>query len=130
MGIPGKPLHLTKDEIVDALVKENGRIIHAAHSLGINPDTLYKYFKKNPDMWDALDEIRKNYNRYERHVKIESSKSVLDKLLEKVETHPSTALRAAMYYLDNLGNQEGYGKKIEELAEQKKEDLFSQLNPL
>jgi hypothetical protein len=111
MATPGKLHHLTMSEISEALIKNNGQVIKSAHSLGIHHDTLYEYFKKHPEMWELVNDLRKNYNRYEKTLKIESSKAVINRLLQKVDTHPSIALRAAMYNLDNLGQEEGYGKK-------------------
>jgi DNA integrity scanning protein DisA with diadenylate cyclase activity len=101
----------SKSDISDTIKKCHGRIIWTAKELELHRDTLYVYFQEYPDLWDVVDEARKTFRRYKNSKKVELSEMYQDKLLTKEDVPYAIGLRASMYILDNLGQEEGYATK-------------------
>ncbi|HXT83157.1 MAG TPA: transposase [Verrucomicrobiae bacterium] len=52
---------INKDEIIDALYKNEGKISHAARSLGIADNTIYEWRKKDESVAFAIDDAREKH---------------------------------------------------------------------
>lgn len=110
MGTPGVAHGYTKAEITEALRRNQGKVTYAARELNLHWDTLYEFFALHPDLWDVVEECRKSFKRYKNKAKVELSEMYQNSLLTKKDVPYSVGLRASMYILDNLGEEEGYSK--------------------
>lgn len=61
MGIPG--VKLKKQDIIDALVKNEGIITHAAKTLGCVPQTIYTWIESDEDIRLAVERERDKYEK-------------------------------------------------------------------
>lgn len=114
MAVQGSPHGYTKSEITEAIKKNHGRVTYAARDLNLHWDTLYVYFVENPDIWEVVEECRRTLKRYKNKSKVELSEAYQNKLLTKKDVPYAVGLRASMYILDSLGEEEGYGKVKDE----------------
>lgn len=60
MGTPGVPIK-TKD-ILEAIKKGCGRVTRAAKHLGCAPSTIWARAQQEPEIQDAIDKARKDYD--------------------------------------------------------------------
>ena len=101
MGTPGIPLK--KHEIIEALIKTNGVIRHAAEILDCHKGTLYGWINIDQDVADAVKEGRENAERHREDLIEEAIdeayKSLMDLLLKRDVT-------ATIFTLKYKGNWE------------------------
>jgi hypothetical protein len=112
-GIPTDKQYSTSD-ITDAIIKHCGVIAHAAYELGLNKDTLYVYINRYPELWDLINEQRKKGSSYTRAWLADRALRGIQKIMEKADTHPSSALKACTYIMDNMDDFHGCKKKSSE----------------
>jgi hypothetical protein len=111
MGVQGSPHGYTKSDISTAIKNCHGRLRYAAKELDLHWKTLYRSFVEYPDLWDVVDHARKTFRRYKNIDRVDISESYQEKLLLKDDVPYAVGLRASMYILDNLGQEEGYAAK-------------------
>lgn len=130
MGTQGVPHGYTKSEISEAIIKCQGRISHAARELKLHWKPLYEYFAKYPEMWDIVDNARKSHIKFKKKLKVDLSETYQDNLLTKDDVPYAIGLRASMYILDNLGEEEGYNneKNDDKDKEPPQQDLIDKEN--
>lgn len=116
MAVQGEVLDISKSDICDMLKYCHGRVIHAADKLNIHRFTLYRYLQEYPDLWDVVHQSRKTYREYKKVYKVDLSELYQDKLLTKEDVPYAVGLKASMYILDNLGQDEGYNKPKEDVT--------------
>ena len=112
MGISGQPIEKLHDkiEIIETITANGGNIVRIAHALKINPQTVYNYCTKHPELWDLINNSRRIKNGYEKKLRIDLGLNDMDNTLYSKDAKRSDKIKVAMYYLDNLGEEEGFGR--------------------
>ena len=92
----------TVPNIIDALKQNKGYVKYTAKYLGVSIHWIYKKIEEH-NLWQILEEIR-HMNRIEY---CDKSENVLYKLLNR-EDVPQVQYKAAVYFLNNLGQDRGF----------------------
>jgi len=92
-------LKLTKQKIQKAIPECNGVKKHLAEKLGVDRQTIYRYFDRYPDLEDEAQEYLASITDQAEH-----------HLIEAVKAGNSWAVR---YWLSTRGKSRGYSTKQE-----------------
>ena len=104
MAVPGKPCPYTKVEIVEALVKHEGRMCPAAKSLGLCYQTVKNFYDAHEDIKQLVDDMRKDFEE----TLLDSAESVLVFAMNRKDEDMTNALKATIFTLNNKGKPRGY----------------------
>jgi hypothetical protein len=104
MGTPGVPFDVPKETIVHALNKNRGVLRYACMDLDCSYHTLYRAVQKEPELIELLKALRHGLIED----RLDESEAVLEYALHNKSNDLSSALKAAMYKLNNLGRKRGY----------------------
>jgi GTP cyclohydrolase II len=102
---------VTDEQIQKVLIQTGGMISPAAHQLDVTRNAVYKRIRDNPDLRDALEEIRESL--------IDYAEGQLQRKIR--EGHPS----CIMFYLRTMGKSRGYVER-QELSGKDGKDLVPQ----
>lgn len=99
MGVPGRSLlsEFTIEEICSLFIEEYGRVLTVAHKMRCTPRSVYDLL----DIYPEIVEAREKGQRRKMDYKIESSATVLQKLVDMVDTDPELAAKQAQFILKN-----------------------------
>lgn len=114
MATQGVATNLSKTDISDAITKCHGQLRETSRELKISHDTLYNYLKIYPELDELIDNLRRTYTRTQKRKRVEMALNRFDKILEDEESKPDHVIKVGMYYLDNLGKDEGFKEIIDE----------------
>jgi len=101
-------LKLTKQKIIEAIPKAHGVKKYLAEKLGVDRQTIYRYFNRYPDLEEASQEYLDSVSDVAEH-----------HLIEAVMEGNSWAVR---YWLSTRGKHRGYSTK--------QESTFNSSNPM
>jgi len=102
-GYP-KELTLNKKSVTTALKKNKGVYLHACKLLNVDRSTLSRFVNEHPDLKKLVIELR---TQFEEDL-LDACEDVLSKLIKKIDTDPTNALKSAIYTLNNKGKRRGY----------------------
>jgi len=118
MATSGVPYNPDKQQIIQCLINEHGRITNAADALDVQYVTLKRYIDKHPDLVQLLDEIRQARVYKLTH----AAEDTLDTAIQNKDADMTNALKASFYVLNNLGRRLGYAheavKEVESAVSQ------------
>lgn len=99
MGISGRSLleEFTVEQVCDLFIEEYGRVLSVAHKMKCTPRSVYDLL----DIYPEIVEAREVGQRRKIDYKIESSATVLQKLVDMVDTDPDLAAKQAQFILKN-----------------------------
>lgn len=99
MGVPGRSLleEFTVEEVCNLFIEEYGRVLTVAHKMRCTPRAVYDLLDIHPEIVEA----REKGQRRKMDYKIESSATVLQKLVDMVDTNPDLAAKQAQFILKN-----------------------------
>jgi transposase len=95
LGISGKPIDISVEELKEALFELGGRATLVAKKLGCTYMTVYRMI----DEYEELKEARKDASRGQAHKEVDLAYDVLEMVLEAAEGSPELALKAAQTVL-------------------------------
>lgn len=81
-------------------IRLHGNVKKLAEHYNVSRDTMYEYFKRNPETRKLVDDLR-NYNT---ESDLDAAEDVIRMALESFKTKPGIALRAAERVLDGKGH--------------------------
>jgi len=99
MGVEMAKLKLTKQKIKEALAETHGVKKYLAEKLGVDRQTIYRYFDRYPDLEEASQEYLDSVSDVAEH-----------HLIEAVMEGNSWAVR---YWLSTRGKNRGYSTRSE-----------------
>jgi hypothetical protein len=110
----GKSLEddFSREDIYKAFYECNGNVCEIAKALYCGSTyAIYRYLDIYPEAKEELNKSR----HYKKEDLQDSAQLTLEKLMERIETDPSSAYKSATYLLNKLGKDRGFGEqKIEE----------------
>lgn len=117
MAIAGVPIlqQIPLDQIAKMLKLHDGKIKTASKALNIDETTIYNLIEKYPQLKQTLDEARKHYCEKE----IEIAENGIQKLIQKIDEKPDTALKAIIFYLNNKAKHRGYNHPNEKTDDER-----------
>lgn len=129
MGTQGVAFECDKMILMSLLEKHQGRVSHVADELEIQRHTLLKYIKKDDELKDFLDSVRKGY----QHQLLDDAEATIYYALEHKEENLNAALRSAFFILTNLGRDRGYDHpevRVDDERKKELKDLFDRVDLL
>ena len=103
LGTPGVPWDKSKEEIVEALKKNKGKLTHAAKSLKCCYDTIRKYTDQDPELVQLISDLRQSHDN-------ELLDTAEDVILHGMtqQTDLTNALKAAFFVLNSKGTSRNW----------------------
>ena len=111
----GRSKTYSDEQIIEALEKHGGLVLHAARALGCNRSSLTGRIKKNPDLQIRLDDIR------QCNIDIAESK-----LMELIQNGQPSAI---IFFLKCLGKERGYVERVEQTGKDGKDLILPVVAP-
>ena len=96
-----------KQQIVDLIDEYTGNIAEVAHAIGLNPATVRRFIKM-----EELEDYCKTVRQDRNELFVEAAETILTFVLNEKHSYPSLALKAAMFILERLGKDRGWGAAI------------------
>lgn len=103
MGTQGVPWNVPKSRILESIRAKKGVITHICKDLDVHYDTVTRHIKKDPELQEALDLAR---NEYDDLICDMSENTLLYAVSQREDL--SSGIRAAQFVLNNKGRKRGY----------------------
>lgn len=103
MGTPGVPWKAPKSVILECIKNRKGVVTHICADLHIAYDTYAKHIKNDPELKEAIDTAR---NDYETTLCDMAETALMRALNQKDDL--SAAISSAKFVLNNRGRKRGY----------------------
>jgi len=104
-GIPFEPPEMEKFK--EIAVKLRGNVHAIARYLKITENTLYVYFRKNPEGKEIIDHVRK----FNAESDLDLAEKVIQYNMKNIKENPSIAQKAAEFtILNRNGSERGWDK--------------------
>jgi hypothetical protein len=103
MGTPGVPFNIPKSRILEIIKKKKGVVTQICSALKIDWKTYHKHIYKNPELKEALDIARQDYDE----TICDLAETTLMRVLKQQEDL-SASISSAKFVLNNKGKSRGY----------------------
>jgi hypothetical protein len=103
MGTPGVPFNIKKSRILESIKKKKGVVTQILLDLDIAYDTYAKHIRDNPELKEAIDSARNDFD----DTICDMAETALMRSL-KQEQDLSASLSSAKFVLNNKGKKRGY----------------------
>jgi len=115
MGTQGVPWEKDYFVICDAIKKHKGRITHICKDPTINCCTTT--FRTRMNLDPTLNQLLSDYRNNWVEDGLDKAEDVLMDLMDNVKEDGNAALKASMYFLNNLGKKRGFASPEEKAAD-------------
>lgn len=107
MAISGTPWPEPKENIINAIKEFKGVITKVAKYFNVTPLTIYNKMRSDPDVKQAVEDARTNY---ETNL-VDLAEDTLLYTLSKRDEDPANALKSTFFVLNNKGKDRGYNRE-------------------
>ena len=107
MAVQGKPWGATNNQIIQAIKKAKGRVTHVWKALDVEPKTFYKRLNNEPELKEALEEARNNFDLS----MLDAAENTLMYAISRADEELGQAVKSSFYILNNKGQNRGYNPK-------------------
>ena len=104
MGTPGVKFDRPKSEIVEAIIKNNGKLTKVAKQLRCCYETVRKYTDDDPEIVQLIHNLRQEYDENLCDLAEDTLTDAMDARVGDM----ANALKSAFFVLNNKGRNRGY----------------------
>lgn len=97
-------------DMLDVSIQKNGNIVKIAKHFNVHRDTIYEYFKRDPDGKKIVEKVR----GVNTETDLDIAEQVNRNNMLNFEKNPKLAQRAAETVIKGKGHLRGWGQIIEE----------------
>lgn len=108
-----------KSDIKEIAIKYNGNVNAIARHYNINHDTIYQYFKRDPQGKKIIDDVRK----YNTDLDIDLAEYVNRFNMQNYKNNAGLAQRAAEKVIDKKGHLRGWGVDVNDIKSPNQDDI-------
>lgn len=108
MATSGVAWNVDTSVIIDAVKKHRGKLTHAARTLNVAYETLYKKIQKDPSLVQLVADCR---NEYDKDI-LDTAEDVVYKVMTNLQADAQLALKGAIFALNSKGKERGWNNTL------------------